>query len=258
MRVIYADSVFILNFIIDYLLLLAAGKVCSLPLHRWRMAAGAAIGGAYALAALLWPALGIAAAKLAAALIMVAAAYGGTPRLVRTLVVFLAVSAAFGGAVLALLTPAGLSPGEGHLPLSLRTVLLAFALCYAALSLVFRRRVRAAERTKLPLTVSLHGRSVQLKALRDTGNCMDGVLIAEAAALAPLFTSPLPADPAEACLSLSVLPDMAGRVRLLSCTTAAGSAVLAAFRPDTADADIKYVALTHTVLSPDGEFNAIF
>ena len=44
MKVIYIDSLFLLNFILDYLLLLAAGRICALPLRRLRYALGAALG----------------------------------------------------------------------------------------------------------------------------------------------------------------------------------------------------------------------
>ena len=49
MKIIYADSLVLLNAAVDYLLLLSAGKLCALPLRRWRMALGALWGGAYAL-----------------------------------------------------------------------------------------------------------------------------------------------------------------------------------------------------------------
>ena len=67
MEVIYADSLVLLNAVIDYLLLLSAGKLCALPLRRGRMALGALWGGAYALGcAALGGALAHPLAKLAA------------------------------------------------------------------------------------------------------------------------------------------------------------------------------------------------
>ena len=75
MRIIYADSVFALNFAADYLLLLAAGKICSVPLHRWRMALGALWGGVYALLSILFPPIfALATAKILAGAITAAIA----------------------------------------------------------------------------------------------------------------------------------------------------------------------------------------
>ena len=51
MTVIYLDELFLLNFVVDYLLLLAAGRLSGEVLRRGWLALGAAIGAAYAAAA---------------------------------------------------------------------------------------------------------------------------------------------------------------------------------------------------------------
>ena len=67
METVYADSLVALNTAIDYLLLLSAGKLCALPLRRWRMGLGALWGGLYALLSVMYPdVFSLAAAKLAA------------------------------------------------------------------------------------------------------------------------------------------------------------------------------------------------
>ena len=53
MTVIYVDTLFLLNGIIDYLLLLAAARLAGEPLRRLRFGAAAALGGAYAVAIFL-------------------------------------------------------------------------------------------------------------------------------------------------------------------------------------------------------------
>ena len=50
MTVVYIDALFLLNLIVNYLLLLAAAKLAGEPLRRLRLAAGAALGGLYAAA----------------------------------------------------------------------------------------------------------------------------------------------------------------------------------------------------------------
>ena len=173
MDVIYLDSLFGLNLLIDYCLVLASARVCGVVLHRWRYALAALIGALYAALMVLpgcgWLANG--AMKLALGAAMALIAFGGEAHLVRCTVVFFAVSAAFGGAVYAASMLAGVSPGSGALvTVSGRVLALSFAACYAAVSLVFRRRAKAADREVRTVTVTLAGRSVTLKALRVSGN----------------------------------------------------------------------------------------
>ena len=89
MTVIYIDTLFLLNAVVDYLLLLAAARLAGEPLHRMRFALGAGLGGLYAVAIFL-PGLGFLAhpvCRLAAAAFMMVAAYGGSRRLDRKSVV---------------------------------------------------------------------------------------------------------------------------------------------------------------------------
>ena len=73
--------------------------------------------------------------KLVPALFMVLIAFGGERRLWRCVVIFLAVSAAFGGAVWAasMLAGSGFSGGRLYIPVSWRVLALSFAQCYACL-----------------------------------------------------------------------------------------------------------------------------
>lgn len=269
MRIVYADSLCALNFVIDYLLLLATGKICALPLMRRRMALGALWGGLYALLATLYPAFfALAAVKLGAGLISAAIAYGGKGPFLRTAVVFLSVSAAFGGAVQAALNLGGGS--SGAISLSMRSLVLSFALCYAALSLVFRGMGRRGTREKTVISVTLMGRSTHFGALRDNGNELldstgNPVITAQWSAVAPLFpeiTNFIP-DPVEMCLLLTALSGMEGRCRLVSCLTATGSGMMAAFRPDSIATEAsalphKLIAICPGPLSPNGDFEALY
>ena len=277
METVYVDSLFLLNFIIDYFLLLCAAKVSGITYRRWRYAAAAALGAFYAAAAVL-PGLGwlsAAAMKLALGVAMALCAFGGEERFFRCLVTFLAVSAAFGGAVWAagMLSGGGIS-GDVYVPVSMRVLVLSFAVCYAAVSLVFRRSGKRAEREIVPLTVGFAGKSVTLRALRDTGNALfdpisgKSVAVVEGGALLPV----LPAGAAEAITApdaaaqltqLSVLPGCEGRFRLIP-YSAVGTrgALLAAFRPDSAAVDGSatdslLLAISPNRLSDTGDHQAI-
>ena len=166
MDVIYLDSLFGLNLLIDYCLVLVSARVCGVVLRRWRYALAALIGALYAALMVLpgfgWLANGMMKLALGAAMALIA--FGGEAHIVRCTVVFFAVSAAFGGAVYAASMLAGVSPGSGALvTVSGRVLALSFAACYAAVSLVFRRRARAADREVRTVTVTLAGRSVTLR-----------------------------------------------------------------------------------------------
>lgn len=117
MDVIYLDSLFGLNLLIDYCLVLVSARVCGVVLRRWRYALAALIGALYAALMVLpgfgWLANGMM--KLALGTAMALIAFGGEAHLVRCTVVFFAVSAAFGGAVYAASMLAGVSPGSGAL-----------------------------------------------------------------------------------------------------------------------------------------------
>lgn len=267
MRVIYADSMILLNFAIDYLLLLAAGKIRSLPLKRWRMALGALFGALFALFCALHPETG-PLLKLSGGLITVAIAYWGLGKFLPTALVFLAVAAAFGGAAYAI--PA---LGGGRVSaLSSRSLILSFALCYALISLVFKGRARCTPREINCAKLSLRGLEVSFRALRDTGNELTDpsghpVMTADFSAIAPLFPELGSFDAGDApglFMALCALPGMKGRCRLFPCHTASGpGGLLPAFRCDgifigTERAPHVYIALVPGPLSPDGSYRAIY
>ena len=128
---------------------------------------------------------------------MLLAAYGGSRRLVRQGVIFLALSCALGGGVLAigLLGGRGLAlGGKGvyYAPFDLKLVLLSAAGCYVLLTLALRGvgRHTAAAGELVPVRLELDGRRAELTALVDTGNTLTDpasgqpVMVAEGEALA--------------------------------------------------------------------------
>jgi len=201
MTVIYVDTLFLLNAIVDYLLLLAAARLAGEPLRRVRFALGAALGGLYAVAIFL-PGLGFLAhplCRLASAALMMLVSYGGSRRLLRQGLLFVALTCAFGGGVVAigLLGGTGLSLGNGvfYSALDLKVVLLSAAVCYGVITLVFQRLARhsAAEGELVDITLRLGERAVKLTALVDTGNTLTDpisgrpVAVAEGERARPLF-----------------------------------------------------------------------
>ena len=194
MTVIYVDTLFLLNAMVDYLLLLASARLAGEPLARLRFLLGAVLGGLYAVSIFL-PGLSFLArppCRLAAAVLMVLAAFWKSRRLLRQVVIFFALSCAFGGGVLAIALLGGrglaLSNGVLYSGMDLKIVLLSAAGCYGALTLIFQRTGRhtAASGELRPVRLTLGERQVSLTALVDTGNTLTDpatgrpVLVAEA------------------------------------------------------------------------------
>ncbi len=268
MEIIYLDELFVLELIIDYFLLLGTARLCSLPYRRGRFLAGAALGAAWSCGGvapkLAW--LTVPVMRPVLALAMTLAAFGGERRLGKCFAAFLGVSALFGGAVYA----AGLLRGDGAeaVPprLDMRVLILAFAVSWAVMGLLFRGGVKAASRRILDVTIERQGRTVRLRALEDTGNGlvdpMSGcaALVAEAEAVGGLFPAGdgplLRGPPAEAVLRI---PGM----RLIPYAGVEGqSRLLLAFKPDrvTVNGVERHdlvAAVTPAPLGTDGCYDAV-
>lgn len=187
---VYIDEVFLLDFLIDYMLLLTAAKLAGEPFRRPRLALGALLGGLYAAAGFFpgWGFLAHPLCKLAVPVGMALLAFGSSRRLCRVSLTFFAVSAAFGGGVLAFQLFLG-APAV----LDVKTTLLAAAVCHGFLSLVFRRSARHGGGELAPVRLELAGRCCRLTALVDTGNTLTdpatgkAVMVAEGEKLRDLF-----------------------------------------------------------------------
>ncbi len=270
METIYLDELFILNLVIDYFLLLGTAKLCALPFRRRRFLLGAALGAGWCCLSLLpgltW--LDAALMRPVLAMAMTLAAFGGERRLGRCFAAFLGVSALFGGAVYA----AGLYGGAGRaaqgrvVHLDMRVLVISFALCWAVVSLVFRRSVKHAGQRVLEVTVERNGRTARFRALEDTGNCLFDPIsgcpafVTEAGAIQCLFSDAdaalLRGPPIDA---VTAIPGM----RLIPYAGVDGSSrLLLAFRPDkvTVEGRVRrdlIAAITPSPIGTDGAYEAV-
>jgi stage II sporulation protein GA (sporulation sigma-E factor processing peptidase) len=174
---VYVDTLFLLNGLVDYLLLLLAGRVTGVALPRGRILLAACLGGGYAVCCFLpwggW--LALKPVKLMMGVLLVLVAYGGSGRLIQCGGVFFALSCALAGGIFALSQLGDgvtLERGVVMTPLELKAVLLAAAVCWAVVELAFRGLARHSglKGEKVPLTISYRGRSITVMALVDTGN----------------------------------------------------------------------------------------
>ena len=281
MQVVYVDSLFLLNLVINYIILLVTARICGSAAPRLRLLGGAVLGAIYAVAAVLpLPAFVVSLpVKLAVGVLMVLIAFGGQARLLRLALVFFAAAAAFGGAVMAAsLLGGGRSIGEVRLTLSLKLLILSFIVAYAVLTLVFRRAARRRGGRGGIVTLELRhgGRAVRMRALRDTGNALTDPMTGRAVIVAGVNdVRPLLAPETQRAVAglrnrdaVGVLEELSGagsavRFHLIP-YSAVGTAggMLLAFKPDEILVDGKnktgmLLALSPNSVSESGAYAAL-
>lgn len=262
MKTVYLDSLVLLNFILDYLLLLLTGQAAGAVLHRWRIALAAGLGATYA-GAVFFPVLAFLAHPLlcvCAGVVMVLVAYGDSQHLLRLSLLFFTFSAALGGGIYAL----GLMGVS--LTLEPRHILLFAAIAYCLLSLASHKLARHGPRTLQRVVVKVGDRSTRLTALVDSGNTLRdpitgaGVVVAQGERLASLL--PPEADFRNPCQALPALKEP-GRFRLLPYrSVGVEQGLLLAVRADRVhvngrDLGSRLVALSPTPISDGGGYDAL-
>ena len=256
-KTIYADELFIINFIINYLLLFAAARIGGEYIKRRRLVLSACIGAVYGLLIFFRELsfLGSVAGKLIFAAVMTAAAFGirERRRFLKNLLLFLASSLSFGGIILFLYIFGFNSICEirnniYYIDVPAHTLILSSIFAYAVLSFVFRKRAEDKKANIKKIDVIQGEKSVSFFALTDTGNSLCDprnnapVIIAEYSSvrelLSPCVTNVLDAKNPE-CYPLA-LPEICdfGTFRLLPFSTVDSSfSLLLAFRPEAVSAD---------------------
>ena len=258
MRILYADALFLLNLLTDYLLCLSAARLCGLPLKRRRYLLAALLG---ALCAVLAQLPGFAFLKAPAGVLGTGLGMGwisfrGEARPLRGILSLLACTAAFGGALYALTLLGGGPP-----VFSLRVLLIAFLLCYGTLKLLSRFRARWDGGEKARICLRFAGRESRFSALVDSGNnARDpvsgaGILVASPGALRPLFREYtelfLSLPPVELAEAAASIPALAGKLRLVPYRSLSGGGLLPAFRPDYLSVDGKETEDLLVAVSPE-------
>lgn len=188
---ICAEALFALNAAIDTGLLACSARLCGEQLRWGRMGLAGALGGAYAVAAVLPEAgfLCTTPVMLCAGAGLCLAAFWGSRRLFRLTAFFFAAGSFFAGLVFAVTQTVGTGllrlPGGGFYPVSAAGLLALGALTMALCRLLFSGFAQHESREVRELTLSLSGRGTHLRALYDTGNTLkdpmtnEPVLVAE-------------------------------------------------------------------------------
>ena len=272
MTVVYLDSVFLFNALLDYLLFLSTARLAGIPLRRRRYLLCGVLGGLYA-AAVFLPGGGFLTETLVKAgvgLLLALIAFGRETHFLRLTLLTVAIACALAGTVLAL----GLLAGQ-HIPnargifytnVNGKTLLLSASGVYLLLTVIFRAAAAHGIRGEcLPVTVCLLGQTVALTALLDTGNSLrdtagEPVLTAELSRFPQLAAAIQHRPPSEALpLLRQHFPKL--RPQLLPMRTAAGGGLLVSVSSDwTEIGGVRYpnlrIALTDTELG--GGYTALW
>lgn len=234
MRVIYIDSLFFLNLLADYLLLLTAARLSAIALKRPRYLIAALFGAVYAVMSVVegFYFLGGAVFRLAAAAVMGLIAYGEEAHPISCTAVFLAVSAAFGGAIYAL----------GLESIDIGILAGSFAVCYAVLTAISLIRAKLPTRKTANIRLRFLDRECEFDALIDSGNCLTdpvsgaAVIVAGSEAMRVLLHEQSALleidDPVEFISAADSFPELRGRFRLLPYSALGGGGLLPVFRPE--------------------------
>ena len=157
---VYIDGVFVLNLLVDWLLLLGASRLCGYPAKVVRTLLAAVLGGAYATVCLLpgfrfW---GNAVWRAVSLGLMAVIAYGVSINALRRGLVFAFLTLALGGAVLGI--------GKSGVPGILGAAGLLCILCFCG----FRGRIGGT--VFLPVELCYGEKCIHVTALQDTGNTL--------------------------------------------------------------------------------------
>ena len=163
--VIYIESVFAFNVLVDYLLLFGAARVAGRTVARRRLLLGAAVGGIYAAVQLFLP-KSVVLLLLGLAL-MGAAAYRGSGRAVKLTLLFFLASCGLAGVVMLL----GQSLGS-MARLARGVFLIAAGTSYLLLSVVFRYGAARTGSETADVVIAYRGKTARVRLLRDTGNTL--------------------------------------------------------------------------------------
>lgn len=180
---VYADVLFALNYLIDFILLIVTVQFSRAMTCPLRISVAAALLALYGTLVFI-PSLKMLYSVLGRIAVGVLAIYllrlpGGLRGMIKGMVIFFMASFVCGGAVFALVMGSRLGQmlhavsvnGSIYIPVSLGTLIPAILLAYTGL-LVFRRitvRNFSRDRILVPFSLSVNGHSVSFTALLDTG-----------------------------------------------------------------------------------------
>lgn len=173
-HVVYVDALFLINFVVDGIILWSVGRFTGVRARRWRIVLAASLGGLYSLL-VIWPALawtyGIVG-KLLVSLLMLLAVWAPIRRYdyVRVLVWFYFLSFATAGTAYGLISLTE-TDGSNGMPVGWSmTITLSILIVATLLGSQYLAKKRNRDLGLLDIGIELDGRTIWLKGLVDTAN----------------------------------------------------------------------------------------
>jgi len=259
---IYIDVLFLVNLIINYVLLYTTAKTGRLKINRLRLFLGAMFGAVYAVL-MFFPRLNFVytmGAKVLMSLAVVAIAFNihGVRLFFKAVGIFYLVTLCFGGGAFAIFyfTNAGalvgalVSNGILYLNLPWQILFLSVGVSYTIFRIVMRtmQKKMSRENMYVGIRISFGGKEVDLCALVDTGNALYDplsnapVIVAEYEKMKPILPSEITdvfgsggEDDIDAILGIGHGSALASRLRLIPfCSLGRENGMLIGFKPDGA------------------------
>jgi len=172
MAIIYVDAVFILNFIIDYLLLYTTGKMLKSNASRLIIGCGAVIGAFYTVLMLCgdYELFSNLLSKMFFSMLLVRLTFGRMrfKGFIRAVLMFYFVNFAFCGGIYAVAAMLGMS--DRYLTFGIFTFYSAVA--YVLLAVAARNRRNTIEKQKIKLVIGLNKEQKEIDCIVDTGNSL--------------------------------------------------------------------------------------
>lgn len=255
--VVYADILMVLNLIVDYFLLSAAGRLIRSKSSVWRILAGAGVGAVSSLMIFL-PQIHIVfeiIIRFAVCVLMSACAfgYGSLKSLLRNSGILFAVVCSYAGIMIAfwyMLRPPGMLINNSvvYFNISPAVLIISSTLCYLVflgLRFVFSKSSAICE--KCGVTVFADQNSIKMTAIVDTGNSIEDVfsksevIIADKGCVKKLLGELNPENNKELKM----------RYRVVPCGTVSGVGMLEGYRCDRAviESEKKKIVLNKPILA---------
>lgn len=253
--VVYADILIILNFLVDYFLLLAASHFLSGNIKTYRLLLSALLGGASSLYIFL-PQINLFVDflfKIFTLLIMSFVAFGFVclKRYIKCVLIFTAVNCGYTGIMIAvwyLFKPNGMLVNNSVVYFNISPVVLVSLtvvgyVAFTLLNYVFSKTSKSAE--KCIVKVTADGKTVELSAIIDTGNSikdvfgMGEIIVVDRKSIELLFENNTFSE------------ELDSRYRAIPCGTVSGGGLLDGYRCDSGiiKAEHKTVKLNKPVLA---------
>lgn len=256
---VYIDEVFVVNLIMDWLILWATGNMTQNCARRWRLLGAAAVGAFYSIAIFLpwgeW--LAALPVKIGCSFFMVWIAFGflNWRNYLKCVIYLYLISFVLGGASIAAMYLFGEQfiqtwNGISLVQIDFQLFWLAVAAGMVMIAILFLRQHLRRDLSSTPMIltakIALAGHEVSVHLLVDTGNSLTDplsaqpVIVTEQACMLPLLPEDLcevlrqnPAAGADLLLLAAEKTELSGRLRLIPYRAVGQQGLLLGFRPDS-------------------------